>query len=64
MIKSSNLQFISSMVKTNQFNDGVEGLTIFVEKKNEDGSMNNIFIRDDGKIFRGLEDIFNTDNVA
>ena len=33
LIKSSNLDFISSMIKTNQFNDTVPGLTIFVEEK-------------------------------
>ena len=33
LIKSSNFDFISSMVKTNQFNDSVPGLTIYVEKK-------------------------------
>ena len=52
LIKSSNLDFISSMVKTNQFNDTVPGLTIFVEEKNEDGNMKNIFIRDESKTFK------------
>ena len=33
LIRSSNLDFISSMIKTNQFNDTVEGLTIYVEEK-------------------------------
>ena len=33
LIKSSNLDYISSMIKTNQFNDTVPGLTIFVEEK-------------------------------
>ena len=35
LIRSSNLDFISSMIKTNQFNDTVEGLTIYVEEKDE-----------------------------
>ena len=33
LIRSSNIDFISSMIKTNQFNDTVEGLTIYVEEK-------------------------------
>jgi len=64
LIKSSNLDFISSMVKTNQFNDTVPGLTIFVEKKNENGDMENIFIRDEGKVLKSLENSSNTDNVT
>ena len=35
------------MIKTNQFNDTVEGLTIYVEEKDENDLMKNIFIRDD-----------------
>ena len=64
LIKSSNLDFISSMVKTNQFNDTVAGLTIFVEEKNEDGSMKNIFIRDESSILKSIENPNSTDNVT
>ncbi len=64
LIKSSQLDFISSMVKTNQFNDTVPGLTIFVEKKNDDGSMKNIFIRDESRILKSLEDFNSTDNIT
>jgi len=52
------------MVKTNQFNDTVPGLTIFVEKKNEDGSMKNIFIRDESRILKSLEDSGSTENTT
>ena len=64
LIKSSNLDFISSMVKTNQFNDTVPGLTIFVEKKNQDGSMNNIFIRDESKILKSINNVDKTKNIT
>ena len=64
LIKSSNLDFISSMVKTNQFNDTVPGLTIFVEEKNEDGSMKNIFIRDESSILKSIENPGSTDNIT
>ena len=55
IIRSSDLDFISSMIKTNQFNDTVEGLTIYVEKKDENDLMQNIFIRDDNRVLRGLD---------
>jgi lipopolysaccharide export system permease protein len=47
LIRASNLDFISSTIKTNEFNDTVEGLTMYVEEKDELGMMKNIFIRDD-----------------
>ncbi len=55
LIRSSNIDFISSMIKTNQFNDTVEGLTIYVQEKDTNGTMKNIFIRDDNKVLKGLE---------
>ena len=64
LIKSSNLDFISSMIKTNQFNDTVPGLTIFVEEKNEDGNMKNIFIRDESRILKSIDNIDSTDNIT
>ena len=64
LIKSSNLDFISSMVKTNQFNDTVPGLTVFVEEKNDDGSMKNIFIRDESSILKSIENPNSTANVT
>ena len=33
LLKNSQLQFCSSLLKEKQFNDTVEGLTIFVDKK-------------------------------
>ena len=50
LIKNSELQFVPSLLKERQFNDTVEGLTIFVDKKYEDGKYESIFIRDDGNI--------------
>lgn len=50
ILKNSELQFVPSLLKEKQFNDTVEGLTIFVDKKEPDGKYKNIFIRDDGKI--------------
>ena len=64
LIKSSNLDFLSTMVKTNQFNDAVEGLTIFIGNKNNSGTMENIFIRDDSKILSGIENDEETSNLT
>ena len=55
LIKSSDINFVSSTIKTNHFNDTVPGLTIFAEEKNENNVFKNIFIRDEGKIFKGLD---------
>ena len=49
ILKNSELQFVPSLLKEKQFNDTVKGLTIFVDKKNDDGTYENIFIRDDGQ---------------
>jgi len=53
VIKNSELQFVPTLMKEKQFNDSVEGLTIFIEEKIQDGKYKNIFIRDEGKIFSG-----------
>mgnify|MGYP001414164115 CR=1 FL=1 len=50
VIKNSQLQFIPSLLKERQFNDTVEGLTIFVDSKDINNVYKNIFIRDDGKV--------------
>jgi len=50
LLKNSELQFVPSLLRERQFSDTVQGLTIFVDKKNDDGTYNNILIRDDGKV--------------
>ena len=50
LLKNSELQFIPSLLKERQFNDTVEGLTIFVDKKDNNQFYKNIFILDDGQI--------------
>ena len=54
LLKNSELQFVPSLLKEKQFNDTVEGLTIFVDKKHANGTYENIFIRDDGKILTNI----------
>ena len=50
LIKNSQLQFVPSLLKEKEFNDTVEGLTIFVGKKTDSKNYENIFIRDDSNI--------------
>ena len=50
LLKNSQLEFVTSMFKEKQFNDTVENLTIFVDKKTGHKSYKNIFIRDDSSI--------------
>jgi len=54
LLKNSKLEFVSSMFKEKQFNDTVEGLTIFIEKKTGDQVYKNIFIRDEGVILSSV----------
>ena len=56
LLKDSQLQFVGSLLKEKQFNDTVKGLTIFVEKKLDDGSFENIFIRDEGNKITSISD--------
>ena len=56
LLKNSQLQFVGSLLKEKQFNDTVEGLTIFVDKKLDDGSFENIFIRDEGSLVTNISD--------
>ena len=50
ILKNSTLDVFPSLIKEKQFNDTVEDVTFFVEKKSADGSFENIFIRDHNKI--------------
>ena len=54
LLKNSELQFIPSLMKEKEFNDTVEGLTIFVEKKNPNDIYENIFIRDDSSVLTSI----------
>ena len=64
LIKSSNLDYISTMIKSKQFNDTIDGLTIYVEEKKPNGVLKNIFIRDDGNILKSLENSKDSNNVT
>ncbi len=54
LLKNSELKFVSSMFKERQFNDTVEGLTIFVDKKNKNNIYKNVFIRDESSVLSSV----------
>ena len=60
LLKNSKLKFVSSMFKEKQFNDTVEGLTIFIEKKTDDEIYKNVFIRDEGAILTSVGTLSST----
>ena len=45
-IKDSNMDYFPSLLKEKKFIDTVEKLTIFIDKKNNDGSFNNVYLKD------------------
>ena len=54
LLKNSQLQFIPSLLKEKQFNDTVDGLTIFVDTKDENQIYKNIFILDSGSVLSSI----------
>ena len=48
-LKNSNIDFFTSLIKEGKFINAVDGLTIFIDKKNIDGSFSKIFIDDTSK---------------
>jgi len=64
LIKNSDLDLISSTIKTNEFNDTIEGLTMYVEEKNELGIMKNVFIRDDSHRLSTIENKKKTNSLT
>ena len=56
ILKNSELQFVSSLLKEKEFNDSVKGLTVFVDKKRRDNTYENIFMRDDGQVLTQISD--------
>jgi len=48
-LKNSNIDFFTSLIQEGKFINAVKGLTIFIQKKNEDGSFSKIFLDDSTK---------------
>ena len=45
-IKNSNIDYFPSLLKEKKFIDTVDKLTIFIDKKNNNGSFNNVYLKD------------------
>ncbi len=48
-LKNSNVDFFSSLLREKKFVNSVKGLTIFIDKKNDNGTFSDIFIEDSSK---------------
>jgi len=60
IIKNSQMDFLPSLLKERKFNDTIEGLTIFVDKKINNKSYQNIFIRDEGGVLSKVSELSST----
>ena len=49
ILKNSNINFFTSLIKEGKFINAVDGLTFFIDKKNTDGTFSNIYIDDSSK---------------
>ncbi len=49
ILKDSNIDFFTSLIKEGKFINAVDGLTIFIKNKNEDETFKNVFIDDSSK---------------
>ncbi len=53
-IRDSDLNSLSSIIKANDFSDSFKNITFYVEKKNINNEMENIFIRDENNTFSSI----------
>ena len=49
ILKDSDVNYFSSLIKEGKFINAVSGLTIFIQKKEDDGSFKNIYLDDSSK---------------
>ena len=49
ILKDSNIDFFTALIKEGKFINAVDGLTIFIKKKNDDETFKNVFIDDSSK---------------
>ena len=65
LIRSSNFDSMPSVIKINSFSDSFKNLTFYVEKKNNNNEMENIFIRDESNTFKNIvEDSESSSNTT
>jgi len=44
LLRTSDVNFFESFIKTKKFNDTIKGVTIYVESKDEEGNLKNIYL--------------------
>ena len=54
IVRTSDIGSINSLIKSNDFSDAFESLTFFVEEKDSNNELKNIFIRDENNTFKSL----------
>ena len=48
-IKTSNITLFENFIKPQKFNDTIKGLTIYIDKKDENGRMTNLYLKKENK---------------
>jgi len=64
LLKTQEDKEISSVLRSNNFNDSFKGITFFIEKKNENNELINIFVQDDnGSLNLALDEVKSSKNT-
>ena len=66
LLRTSEINFFESFIKTKKFNDTIKGLTIYVEKKDKNGNLINIYLERESsgafQVTHAKKGIFKYDN--
>ena len=54
LLKEAAITQINSVLKSNEFSDSFQGITFYVDKKNSNGELINIFIKDTGGLLKTI----------
>ena len=64
LLKTQEDKEITSVLRSNNFNDSFKGITLYIEKKNENNELINIFVQDDnGTLNLGLDEVRSSKNT-
>ena len=64
LLKTQEDKEITSVLRSNSFNDTFKGITFFIEKKNENNELINIFVQDDnGALNLALDEVNSSKNT-
>ncbi len=64
LLKTQEDKEISSVLRSNNFNDSFKGITFYIEKKNENNELINIFVQDDnGALNLALDEVKSSKNT-